>query len=252
MDKKIRAYEDATISLTSRDKTWTADVYSKEGCELINSIALKQAAEFKTMYQPTWQGVQVIQFPNDLIALQVLVWKVKPDKIIEIGIAHGGQLVFLASLLKSMDANAAKVIGVDVDIRAHNREKIDNHILRDFIILVEGSSVEETTIETVKSFLSVDDKVMVILDSNHAFDHVSREITMYNKVVSTGSYLVVMDAALGFVGDIPRGNPEWFKDNPIEAIDNFLAENENFISDEIFDSYGVTSSPKGALRKIGK
>ena len=250
MDRNIRAFKDAKITLTSDGKTWTTDVYSEAGCDLVNTLALKQAAEFKTMYQYTWQGIQVIQFPNDLLALQQLVWSTKPNKIIEIGIAHGGQLIFLASLLQSIGAESSKVIGVDVEIRNHNRENIENHHLSELITLVEGSSIISSTVETVKDLISPDDKVLVILDSNHTFEHVEKEIALYNEMVSVGSYLVVMDAALGYVGDIPRGNTSWFDDNPIAAIDNFLDNSENFVSDAIFDNCGLTSSPKGALKKI--
>ena len=251
MDRKLRAYEDAVISVTSKGKTWTADVYSKEGCDLVNTIALKQGAEFKAMYKPTWLGVRVIQFPNDLVALQQLVWNVKPTKIIECGVAHGGQLVFLASILQNINEPKSRVIGVDVEIRQHNREIIEAHSLSNFITLIEGSSIEDSTFDKVRSCISPEDRVLVVLDSNHTYGHVKEEIRIYNKLVSAGSYLVVMDAALGYVGDIPRGEEYWFDDNPIDAIEEFLADNKEYILEPIFDEYGVTSSPYGALKKVG-
>lgn len=250
MDSELRAYDDAIVTVTSRGKTASAPVYSREGCEIVSALALKQGAEFKIMYQPKWLGVQTIQFPNDLVAVQELVWDVKPTKIIECGVAHGGQTVFLASLLALLGNPEARVIGVDIEIREHNRRTIESHPLNKFIHLIERSSLHEATIKEIDGLIGSEDRVMVILDSNHTFEHVTQEIEKYKHLVSVGSYLVVMDAALGYVGDIPRGEQKWFENNPILAIDNLLSLDDDFILNPIFENFGTTSSPQGALRRI--
>lgn len=248
MDIDIRAFSDATITLKSRGKQITQNVYSKEGLELVDTIALKQAAEFKRMYDFNWFGVQIIQFPLDIMCMQQLIMHVKPTLIIETGIAHGGSLIFSASMLKLLDIDG-RVIGIDVDIRSHNRKIIESHPLNNYLTLLEGSSISDEIITQIKKEIKTSDTVLIILDSNHSYEHVRAELDLYSPFVSKGSYLVCMDGALGFVGDIPRGSEDAFTNNPVPAIKEFLAINKNFYLDPIFENGGTTSSPYGALLK---
>ena len=248
MDETLRAYDDALITVRSRGLERSAKVYSPEGIQLVDTLALKQAAEFKRMYNFSWLGMRVIQFPLDLICLQQLIFDVRPSLIIETGIAHGGSLIFSASMLKLLDI-PGKVIGIDIDIRAHNREKIEGHPLYSYISMIEGSSVDDEVVAQVANQIDPADRVFVILDSNHSYDHVRQELSKYQTFVTPGSYLVCMDAALGFVGDIPRGDEVWFEDNAIRAIREFLDDHNNYKLNPLFEGSGTTSTPFGALKK---
>lgn len=251
MDINLRVYEDATVTIKSRGREISEKVYSAEGVELIDTIALKQAAELKRMYNFSWLGVKIIQFPLDMMCVQQLIAKVRPTLIIETGVAHGGSLIFSASILKLLEIEG-RVIGVDVDIRSHNRKIIENHPLNNYITLMEGSSISEEIVDALKSEVSDKDRVLVILDSNHTFEHVRAELELYSDFVSEGSYLIAMDGALGFVGDIPRGDESAFSDNPLPAIHQFLEKNADFVPDRIFEDNGTTSSPYGALFRQNK
>lgn len=251
MDINLRAYDDATITIKSRGREVTEKVYSREGVELIDTIALKQAAQFKRMYNYSWLGVKIIQFPLDMVCVQQLIAKVRPTLIIETGVAHGGSLIFSASMLKLLDIDG-RVIGIDVDIRKQNREIIENHPLFNYITLLEGSSISEEVIHAVQKEVTENDRVLVILDSNHSYEHVRSELELYSEFVSEGSYIIAMDGALGFVGDIPRGDEAAFKDNPVPAIQQFIEKNKDFVPDSIFEDNGTTSSPFGAMYRQSK
>lgn len=251
MDINLRVYEDATVTLKSRGREVTKNVYSAEGIELIDTVSLKQAAQFKRMYNFSWLGVKIIQFPLDVLCVQQLIAKVRPTLIIETGIAHGGSLIFSASMLKLLDIDG-RVFGVDVDIRNHNREIIEHHPLNEYITMLEGNSISDEIISSLRNEIRQNDRVLVILDSNHSYEHVRAELDLYSDFVSQGSYLIAMDGALGFVGDIPRGNEQAFIDNPVPAIRQFLTNNADFVLDSIFEDNGTTSSPYGALYRQKK
>lgn len=222
-------------------------LYSEEGVELLTALRLKQMAEFKTMYEPTWLGLRTIQVPNDIVAMHELIWRVRPQVIIEIGVAHGGSLVMYAGLCRQM--GQGRVLGIDVEIRAENRRNIENHEFASFIELYEGSSIERDTFDHAKEFCRGATETIVILDSNHSSSHVLREIELYSGLVSESGYLVVMDGGQAFVSDIPRGKPSWREDNPLIAIRQFLATNSEFETDPHFTRFGVTSCPDGFLRR---
>ena len=225
----VKAGRDATLTLKSGGEDVSVDLYSDEGLALLAALRLKQAAEFKLMYEPTWLGVPIIQLPEDIVAMQELLWEVKPDVVIECGIAHGGSLVLYASVLELI--GNGRVIGVDVEIRRHNRAMIDAHPLAHRIELIEGSSIDPATVSEVARRCVGSDRVVVVLDSNHSADHVAEEIRQYRELVTEGSYLVVMDGAQGLVHDIPRGDPAWKNDNPLSAIRAFLASDDAFEHD---------------------
>lgn len=248
MNEDVLAGADTTLTVRSGGVETTVDLYSKEGFDLLSALRLKQAAEFKLMYEPSWLGVRIIQLPEDIVAIQELLWQLKPDVVVESGIAHGGSLILTASILELI--GKGRVVGVDVDIRPSNRETIENHFLSHRISLIQGSSIDPVVVEKVRGACVGADTVLVVLDSNHSAAHVSEEIRLYKDFVAIGSYLVVMDGAQALVSDIPRGKPEWKEDNPLVAIREFLATDGGFERDHCFERFGVTSVPWGFLKRI--
>ena len=239
------------LKVVCEDGSKDVELYTAEGVALVNTIALKQAVYFRTMYSNSWAGVNVIQFPNDLIELQHIMSEVRPTTVVECGIAKGGSLIYTASILEMLGLDDYNVIGIDIDIRPDTRANIASSRYSTRIKLFEASSLSEKAVEFVSRELRVNDRTLVILDSSHLAAHVSQEIALYAKFVSVGSYLIVMDGALGLVGDVPGRTNEDFKNNPLVAIDDFLAKNPDFIQTDKFDRMGLTSSPRGALRRVG-
>jgi len=180
----------------------------------------------------------------------------RPDVIIETGVAHGGSLIFYASLFRAMD-NEGRVVGIDIEIRPQNRKAIERHELAGYISLVEGDSVSQDVVTHASAFVRPGDKVMVILDSSHAKPHVVKELEAYAPLVSLGSYIVATDGIMGLVHDTPRGRPEWSSDNPSQAASEFVARHTNFILDEpkwLFNESGldrtITAWPSAWLKRI--
>ena len=203
-------------------------------------------------YLWSWMGVPIIQMPADIIATQEVIWKTKPDIIIETGVARGGSVIFMASLLKLI--GKGKVIGVDVDIRNHNRESIEGSLVSNQIILVEGGSVDKSTIEKVKSFIPKNSKVMVVLDSDHSREHVLAECRAYGDFVTPGCYLVVADTLIGHVTEenAPRKRSKvLFEGNePLSALRDYMKETEIFeIDEEINGKLVLSSSPGGYVKR---
>ena len=218
------------------------------------------------VYNFEWMVRPIIHYPQDMVALQELVWRVRPDCIIETGIAHGGSLILSASLLALLDLcdaaaagtvldparPARKVIGVDIDIRAHNREAIEAHPLANRIQMIQGSSIAADTIAQVKAAAASCQRVLVCLDSMHTHDHVLAELEAYAPLVSVGSYCAVFDS---FVEDMPPG---FFKDrpwdvgnNPKTAIHEYLKTHAEFEIDcGIQHKLLVTAAPDGYLKRV--
>lgn len=201
-------------------------LYSKEAFELISKQWLKVGWNQKYPYTFSWMGRPIIQLPEDLIRVQEVVYRVRPDVLIETGVAHGGSLIFYASLFKAM--GHGRVIGIDVEIRPHNRSAIEAHELCPLITLIEGSSVEAEVVKQVASLVQPDEKVMIILDSNHTKRHVLEELEAYHHLVSAGSYIVATDGSMGELYDVPRGKPEWQVDNPATAAVEFAKRHQEF------------------------
>src|SRR5687768_8750668 len=202
-------------------------LYSTAGFETISKIWLKVGWNEKHVYTFTWMGRPIIQLPEDMIRVQEAVFQVKPNVIIETGIAHGGSLIYSTSLLKTMGIEG-RVIGVDIEIRPHNREAIEEHFLFPYITLIEGSSVSPDIVSQVRSLVNPDDRVMIILDSNHSRQHVFEELEAYCDLVTKGSYIVATDGIMQDVYDVPRGTSSWDKDNPVTAVHEFLARHSEF------------------------
>jgi cephalosporin hydroxylase len=248
MIKNYKTADKSSLILKTGEQQEEVNLYSQEGFEMLSNLWIKVAAELKLMYELKWLGRPIIQFGSDMIMLQQLIWEVKPDIFIETGIAHGGSLIYTASLFELM--GNGKVIGIDVEIRSHNREAIEQHPMYKRIQMIEGSSVETSTIEQLEKLIEEGKIVTVMLDSNHSKGHVLKELELYSKYVTVGSYLIVQDGAQKWVSDIPRGKPEWFGDNPLDAIEEFLKTNSDFVIDESYTRLGITSSPSGYLKRV--
>jgi cephalosporin hydroxylase len=205
---------------------------------------------YKYSYNFSWLGRPVIQYPQDLIAMQEIIWEVKPDLIIETGIAHGGSLIFYASILELI--GQGEVIGVDIEIRPHNREAIESHRMFKRISLMEGSSIDPAIARRVRELSLGKSRVMVVLDSNHTHRHVLHELELYSGLVTKGSYLVVFDTVVEqmpkeFFPDRPWGPG----DNPMSALKEFLQNNDRFVVDEeIHQKLLITVAPGGFLKCV--
>ncbi len=212
---------------------------------------LVKTAESKYSYNFSWLGIPIIQFPQDMIALQEIIWNVKPDLIIETGVAHGGSLVLSASILELI-GNDGLVVGIDIDIRQHNREAIENHPMFKRIKLLEGSSVSDEILQKVTEIAKSRNNILVILDSNHTHDHVSEELKKYSPFVSTDSYCIVFDTVIEDMPEDSFPDRPWGKGNNAKtAVWEFLKENENFIIDkEIENKLLITVAPDGYLKRI--
>lgn len=209
------------------------------------------AGAHKYSYHFTWMGRPIIQFPEDIVAMQELIWEVKPDLIIETGIAHGGSILFYASMLELLE-NDGLVIGVDIDIREHNRVEIEKHPMYKRVQMIEGSSIDANIVEQIKTIAKDKQKIMVVLDSCHTYEHVLAELEMYSPMVTKGSYLVVFDTV---VDDMPADafpdRPWGGKNNPKTAVKEFLKGNDRFVIEEdIENKLLITVAPSGYLKCV--
>ena len=222
----------------------------------LSNAWIVEAQKRKYSYHFEWMGRPIIQYPQDIVVMQELIWRVQPDLIIETGIAHGGSLIFMSSML---ELNAlcggpadARVLGVDIDIRAHNRKAIEDHPMAKRIDMIQGSSISEETISKVKSFASGKKKILISLDSNHTHDHVLAELQAYAPLTSVGSYCVVFDTVVedmpaDFFPDRPWGPG----DNPKTAVWKYLEENQDFeIDQQLQNKLLITVAPDGYLRRV--
>ena len=227
---------------------------------------LEASMKRQYVYNFNWMGRPIIQYPQDMVALHELIWTVKPDLIIETGIAHGGSLVLSASMLALLDmcdaiernatinprVSRRKVVGIDIDIRPHNRDAIENHPMASRIQMIQGSSIASDTIAQVKAAAAGFKRILVCLDSMHTHDHVFAELEAYAPLVSVGSYCVVFDT---FVEDMP---PRFFPDrpwdvgnNPKTAVWKWLKNHSEFeIDKNVAQKLQVTVAPDGFLRRL--
>jgi cephalosporin hydroxylase len=209
---------------------------------------MEKITGYRYSYNFSWLGRPIIQYPPDIIALQELIWSVRPDVIIETGVAHGGSIVFHASILELLGGDR-KVVGIDIDIRPHNRVEIEKHPLFHRIELIEGSSIDESIVAQVRDHAR-GKRCLVILDSNHTADHVARELELYSPFVGAGSYLVVFDTVVEFLPDEFYADRPWSRgNNPWNSVQAFLATNDRFEVDrELEAKLVLTVAPGGYLR----
>jgi len=216
---------------------------------------LATALRMKYPYTFTWMGRPIIQFPDDLLRLQEIVFRAQPDVIIETGVAHGGSLIFYASLCKVL--GRGRVIGIDVEIRPHNRAAIEAHPLKPFITLIEGSSTDPNVIGKVRALITPEETVLVILDSNHSAAHVRAELDAYAAFVTPGSFIIAMDGHLMELGAPDRPDSNWATDNANAGVRAFAADHPEFSAEELGLPFNespliraVTGFRGGLLRKI--
>ena len=210
---------------------------------------INETTPYKYSYNFTWLGRPIIQLPQDIVAIQEIIWATRPDVIIETGVAHGGSLILSASILKLLEGDG-QVVGIDVDIREHNRVEIEKHSLSERITLIEGSSVDVHVIDQVKEIINGKQSVMVMLDSNHTHEHVLEELRLYSPLVTRGCYLVVLDTIIDDLSDDSFPDRPWsVGNNPKTAVREFLRENDRFESDkELENRLLLTLAPDGYLQ----
>jgi cephalosporin hydroxylase len=215
-----------------------------------NDFFLK-SCEHRYSYNFSWMGRPIIQYPQDIIALQEIIWSVRPELIVETGIAHGGSTVFFASLLELLGGDG-RVVAIDVDIRPHNRAAIDAHPMRHRIDMIEGSSIDPIIAAETSRRAVGRAPVLVVLDSNHTHDHVLRELELYAPLVTRGSYLVVMDTVVEHMPEGAFPDRPWGKgNNPMTAVQRYLSQSDRFAVDkQIEDKLLVTVAPSGYLRCV--
>jgi len=228
---------------------------SPEAFALLSKAWLRCGWDTKYVYGFSWLGRPIIQLPEDMIRIQELIFQVKPDVIVETGVAHGGSLVFYAGLCKAMEKG--RIIGIDVEIRPHNLKALEEHFLSSYISLVEGSSIDAATITEVKSQIKADEKVMVLLDACHEYEHVMQELHAYAPLVGVGSYIVVMDGIMESVVGAPRTKEDWKWNNPKKAAEAFVKEHPQFVIEEPLPPFNegaiterVTYWPSGYLKRV--
>lgn len=248
--------EAKTLVYNDGAKTQTVALYSKQAFEIISHQWLKVGWAEKYPYAFSWMGRPIIQIPEDMVRAQEVIYRVKPDVLIETGVAHGGSLIFYASLFKAM--GRGRVVGVDIEIRPHNRMAIETHEMFPLITLIEGSSVAPETVAHVQQLVKPDETVMVILDSNHTKQHVANELQAYYSIVTPGSYIVATDGSMKDLYDVPRAKPEWVSDHPTAAAAEFAAAHPEFVLEqptwpfnESVLTENITHWPGAWLRHIG-
>jgi cephalosporin hydroxylase len=255
-DKRIEIdFEREAVIITGAAGCATFALNTPEAFAAISRAWLRSGWDAKYVYSFTWLGRPIIQLPEDLIRIQEVIYRIKPDVIIETGVAHGGSLVFYASLLAAI--GRGRVIGVDIEIRPPNRVAIEAHPLSSRITLIEADSIRPETVDRVANEIGQPGAAMVILDSKHTRDHVLSELRLYSRFVTVGSYIVVTDGIMESVAGAPRTSPDWTWNNPRRALAEFVEENPDFeisepawLFNEGMISSRVTYWPDAYLRRI--
>lgn len=206
------------------------------------------AAENRLSYEIDWLGIPVIQTPEDLVLMQELIFRIQPEVIIETGVAHGGSLIYYASLMELL--GKGKVVGVDIEIREHNRKAIEAHPLSKRVELVVGSSISAGTLREVKKRVPAGSSVIVCLDSDHTKPHVLKELQLYQQFIRPGGYIVVFDTVISKLAAPGNSEEKYINNSPREAVDEFLRDNKDFEIDKSYNRLFVSSTPDGYLRRI--
>lgn len=243
-----------TCVIETNDVVASHDLFSKEAFDVVADQWVSLGWVRKYSYGFSWLGRPIIQLPDDMIRIQEAIFAVKPDIIIETGIAHGGSLIFYASILEMI--GHGQVIGLDIDIRPHNRVAIEAHPMAKRITMIEGSSVAPEVVTQVGRMIGPDDVVMLILDSDHSCAHVAAELEAYADLVTPGSYILSQDGVMKLVAGMPRTGSDWAVNNPITAVEAFLTSRDDFELanpprpfDETADTPECSHHPIGWLRR---
>ena len=231
---------------TARIRSYSQNGKLKAAADQFN----RESNRSQYSYNFSWMGRPIIQYPQDMIAMQEIIWELKPDLIIETGIAHGGSLIFYASLLELI--GKGEVLGIDIDIRKHNRNEIESHPMFKRIRMLEGSSLSKEIVEQAAEVAKDKKTVLVSLDSNHTHDHVLQELHLYAPFVTKNSWLVVFDTIVEYMPDNYLPGRPWKKgDNPKTAVDAFLKINPDFeIQQDMDNKLLISVAPGGYLKRI--
>lgn len=219
-----------SLTLEDAGTVKTLDLYSREAFEAISRQWVRVGWNQKYQYTFSWMGRPVIQLPEDMVRMQEVIFSLKPDVIIETGVAHGGSLIFYSSLCKAMEKG--RIVGIDIEIRPHNRAAIEAHPLSDRITLIEGSSTAPEIVAQVKGLVKPGETVLVILDSDHSYAHVADELEAYADLVTPGSYIVATDGIMYDLADVPRGTADWTTNNPTFAARDFAEKHAEFVIEQ--------------------
>lgn len=226
-----------------------------EAFAIISDAWVRCGWDTKYVYSFSWLGRPIIQLPDDMMRIQEVIYRLRPDFIVETGVAHGGSLIFYASLCHAMDKG--RVLGIDIEIRKHNREAIEAHALSRYITLLEGDSVAPDIVAKVREICTGAQTVLVLLDSCHTKEHVLKELQCYSPLVSVDSYIVATDGIMGKIVGAPRTQSDWEWNNPEQAAREFVASNPNFVMEEPVPPFNegqivdrVTYWPKGFLKRV--
>ena len=217
---------DSTLTSGTGPNAATYCLYSKESFELLSHQWLRVGWSLQYYLTFSWMGQPIVQLPEDLLRLQEVLFKLRPEVIVETGVYRGGSLLFLATICKALDRG--RVVGVDLRIPNDVNRAIENHLLAEQIDLIEGDSVEGSVLERVAQKVTEATPVLIILDSNHSKAHVGKELAAYASFVTPGSYIVVADGVMKDLVDVPGGDPDWAEDNPCSAIHEFLLAHPEF------------------------
>lgn len=220
----------ATVTVRNGAEIKTMPLASPEAFAALSKAWVRCGWDTKYVYSFTWLGRPIIQLPDDMFRVQEVIYQLKPDVIIETGVAHGGSLIFYASLCKAM--GRGRVVGVDIEIRPHNRSAIEAHEVASYITLIEGSSIDPAIVAAIAKQIKPGETVFVMLDSNHTKQHVLDELHAYAPMVGQGSYIVVADGIMEEVVGAPRTNPDWSWNNPKAAVIEFLRHDSRFVIEE--------------------
>ena len=218
------------VTVEGPDGSVTHPLASTEAFKIVSDAWIRCGWDTKYVYSFTWMGRPIIQLPDDMVRIQEVIYQIKPDVIIETGVAHGGSLIFYASLCKAM--GKGRIVGIDIEIRPHNRMAIEAHEMSPLITLIEGSSVDEAIVGQVAAQARPGETTLVLLDSNHTKAHVLAELEAYGPMVTQGSYIVATDGIMAQVAGAPRSGPDWSWNNPISAVEDYLAAHPEFVLEE--------------------
>lgn len=244
MSSEVKAFQAEVAANVQRLK-------ADRDLQALSRIWTREAGRQRYSYNFSWMGRPLIQVPQDILAMQELIWRIQPKVVVETGVAHGGSLIFYSSMLQLLGGDR-EVIGIDIDIRAHNRKEIEAHPMASRIHLVQGSSVDPKTVAQVKERVGSRGPVLVALDSNHTHEHVLEELRAYAPLVRAGSYLVVFDTLVEDLPDDCFGDRPWKRGNsPKSAVHAFLKESRRFVVDDDMDAKLLISvCPSGFLRCV--
>ena len=236
--------ERGLITVEKDGESRAYDWNTPEGFAVVSNLWLRAGWGVKQVYTFTWMGRPIIQLPEDMVRVQELIYQLQPDVIVETGVAHGGSLVFYASLCHLL--GKGRVVGIDVEVRPHNRAALEAHRLFPYVTIIEGDSVAPNIVASVRALIRPGETVLVLLDSNHGREHVLAELEAYSPIVSRGSYIIAMDGGImELVAGAPRTGPDWERNNPNAAAAEFVRRHPEFVREgpRFLFNEGSTSEP---------